>query len=129
MKNIKKLDILLIGFYLILSIGGAVYFMVDGLQVHSGMAEVVISVENKEYERLSLPVAQKKEIIIETTLGRNVIIVEGENVYMQSSDCDDQICVRRGKISKAKEMIVCLPNEVLVEIIGREKREVDQIAQ
>lgn len=129
MKNIKKLDILLIGFYLILSIGGAVYFMVDGLQVHSGMTEVVVSVENKEYERLSLPVAQKKEIIIETRLGRNVIIVEGENVYMQSSDCDDQICVRQGKISKAKEMIVCLPNEVLVEIIGREKREVDQIAQ
>lgn len=129
MKKIKKLDIFLIGFYLVLSIAAAIYFAVDGLQVHEGKTEVVIAVENSEYARFNLPVAEKKEIIIDTELGHNIVFIEGERVSMHSSDCDDQICVHQGEISRPKEMIVCLPNEVLVQIIGSEKREVDQIAQ
>lgn len=129
MKKIKKLDIILISLYLILSIAGAIYFTIDGIKSHSDSVEVLISVENQSYERFKLPVAQRKEVVIETALGRNIIIIEGNEVIMQSSDCDDQICVHQGKISEAKEMIVCLPNEVLVEVIGSAKREVDQIAQ
>jgi hypothetical protein len=125
----KKLDMILIALYLCISIGAAIYFTVDGLKVHEGKTEAVISVQNEEYERVQLPVAEKREIVIETDLGHNVIEIEGDMVWMHSSDCDDQICVHQGQIHKPKEMIVCLPNELLIEIKGAEKPVVDQIAQ
>lgn len=125
----KKLDVLLIGFYLILSIGAAIYFTVDGLTVHEGGTEVVISVQNKVYERITLPVAERREIRIDTELGHNIIEIEGDKVHMHTSDCDNQICVNQGEISKPKEMIVCLPNELLIEIKGTQKTKIDQIAR
>jgi len=129
MKNIKKLDIILISIYLLISVGAAIYFTVDGLNVHEGAMEVIISVENQEYERFTLPVPQNKEIVIETERGRNVLVVEGDHIDMLESDCNDQICVHQGEISTPNEMIVCLPNQVVIEIKGKTKIEVDQIAQ
>jgi hypothetical protein len=37
---------------------------------------------------------------------------------MDYSDCKNQVCVNTGKISKAGETIVCLPNYVIVEIVS-----------
>ena len=53
---------------------------------------------------------------------------------MKYSDCKNQICVNTGKISRAGEIIVCLPNYVIVEIIGSgegggENEDVDAIAK
>ncbi len=129
MKNIKKLDILLISIYLLISVGAAIYFTIDGLNVHEGAIEVIISVENQEYDRFTLPVPKMKEIVIETERGRNVLVVEGDHIDMLASDCNDQICVHQGEISTPNEMIVCLPNQVVIEIKGKKKIEVDQIAQ
>lgn len=125
----KKLDILLIGLYLCLSIAAAIYFTIDGLKVHDGEQEVVISVQNEEYKRIPLPTDKKIQIIIETDLGRNLVEIEGNRVWMNSADCDDQLCVHQKEITHSKEMIVCLPNEVLIEIKGKDKVTVDQIAQ
>lgn len=128
-KNIKKLDIVLIMVYLVISISGAIYFTIDGLSVHSGKKEVVISVKNEEYMRVELPVDGQKEVAIDTDLGHNIVIMDGNSVRVEYSDCKDQICVHQGEISAPKEMIVCLPNKLVVEIVGVEKQEVDQIAK
>ena len=37
---------------------------------------------------------------------------------MTSSSCKNQVCVQTGAISQTKDVIVCLPNRILVEIIG-----------
>ena len=37
---------------------------------------------------------------------------------MDYSNCKNQICVNTGEISDKGETIVCLPNYVIVEIIG-----------
>jgi hypothetical protein len=128
-NKLKKLDVILIIIYLAISITGAVYFTVEGLTVHTGAKEVVISVNNAEYDRVALPVDTKREIVIETDFGHNTLVIEGDQVYMEHSDCNDQICVHQGEISAPKEMIVCLPNRLVIEIKGVEKQEVDQIAK
>lgn len=46
----------------------------------------------------------------------NTVTVNGGAVYMQWAACKNQICVHTGKISKAGESIICLPNRVIVEI-------------
>lgn len=125
----KRLDTILIIIYLLISITGAVYFMVDGLKVHDGGLELVVSVNNKEYERIQLPTSKRQVLDIQTELGHNRIIIEGDHIHMEEADCNDQICVHTGEINQAKEMIVCLPNKVVVEIKGRKKTKIDQIAQ
>ena len=48
----------------------------------------------------------------------NIVSIKDNKVYMKYSDCRNQVCVHTGEISLAGEMIVCLPNYVIVEIIG-----------
>ncbi|MGN0796302.1 MAG: NusG domain II-containing protein [Christensenellales bacterium] len=53
------------------------------------------------------------------------VTVSDKKAYVSYSDCTGQDCVMAGKISKAGEMITCLPNKVVVKITG--KGEVDVV--
>lgn len=46
----------------------------------------------------------------------NLIEVDGEQIRIKEANCGDQVCVRRGWISKSGETIVCLPHKLVVEI-------------
>ncbi|WP_179395866.1 NusG domain II-containing protein [Lacticaseibacillus absianus] len=46
----------------------------------------------------------------------NEIVTTGAQIQITEADCSDQVCVRRGKISKPGETIVCLPHKLLIEI-------------
>ena len=48
----------------------------------------------------------------------NHITIKDGTVAMTSSSCKNQVCVQTGAISQTKDVIVCLPNKILVEIIG-----------
>ncbi len=51
--------------------------------------------------------------------GTNKLIISDGEAYIAEADCPDKICVHSGKIAFTGERIVCLPNKVLVEIIGK----------
>ncbi len=59
-----------------------------------------------------------KSIIINNTVNteHNTVIIKDGKVYMDHSDCKNQICVNTDKIEKKGESIICLPNKVTVEI-------------
>ena len=48
--------------------------------------------------------------------GSNTLTIEDGHAYMSDATCPDQLCVHMGKKSQNGETIVCLPNEVIVEI-------------
>ena len=53
--------------------------------------------------------------------GTNLLVIEGGAAYMKSADCPDKTCVTiGGRISRAGERIVCLPNSLIIEIRGGE---------
>ena len=52
----------------------------------------------------------------EVHIKTNKIIIKDGCVFVESSSCKNQICVKHKKISKRGESIVCLPNKVTVEI-------------
>ena len=64
------------------------------------------------------PLGEDKEIDISRYGHENIVIIEDNTVYMDYSNCKNQICVHTGEISDKGEIIVCLPNYVIVEIIG-----------
>ena len=69
----------------------------------------------------------KKEQEIKINDTNHLIIKDGQ-ADMIEADCPDQICVEHISISKNKETIVCLPNKVIVEIVGGEDAEIDAVA-
>lgn len=79
--------------------------------------EFTFSLSEKQRIDLSDLVAQSK--------GKNVICIEDGMVYMEYADCPDQICVKHKAISKNGEMIVCLPNDVILRVENTTKNTID----
>lgn len=52
-------------------------------------------------------------------LSHNRITIQNGKVYMEDADCPDKSCINQGAITHTGETIACLPNRVIVEIIGK----------
>lgn len=87
------------------------------------LRKVIISVDGENYKVFELKEETDEKIRIEENGGVNEIYIKGEDVYMHDTNCTDRICIRQGKISKAGESIVCLPNRVFIEIKGEKESE------
>lgn len=74
-------------------------------------------------ERVKLTDETDREIDLD---GHNVIVLAGKTARMESADCHDQVCVRTGTLTRAGQVAVCLPNRVILKIVG-EMSEIDAI--
>lgn len=52
--------------------------------------------------------------------GTNELVISGGSAEVHEASCPDGLCVNMGKIHYNGESIICLPNKVVVEIIGGE---------
>lgn len=85
-------------------------------------AFAVIRVGNEVYR--SVPLDEYGSVTIDQGDGRiNVVTIGPEGVFMESSSCKNQLCVRQGVVNlqNAEELalgrwIICLPNGVSVEL-------------
>ncbi len=57
----------------------------------------------------------------------NTIKIEDHSAFFFFSDCPNNDCVRLGKLNKAGDIAVCLPNGVTLQIVGATP-EIDAIA-
>ena len=48
----------------------------------------------------------------------NTVLVEPGRICISEASCPDQVCVHQGWIDDASEPIVCLPNQVIIQITG-----------
>ena len=78
---------------------------------------------NALVERVALTDATDRTIDLD---GHNVIVLSGKSARMESADCRDQVCVRTGTLTRAGQVAVCLPNRVVLKIVG-ETGEIDAI--
>lgn len=79
-------------------------------------AYVTITVNKEQLGRYSL--SEDRVIPIGDS---NRCRIEGGRVRMEWADCPDQICVHHVPLDQAGGVIVCLPNQVLVEVTGGEE--------
>lgn len=78
--------------------------------------EVAIEVDGSLYRVVSL--TQDQQIAVPGPLGTTLVIVQDHAVSVKSSPCRAKICVRTGEISAMGQLIVCVPNKVVIRIIG-----------
>ena len=50
--------------------------------------------------------------------GFNTVQVKDGEIWVSEASCPDQVCVDQGKISDGTVPIVCLPNKLVIEIVG-----------
>lgn len=58
--------------------------------------------------------------------GHNTVVLSGKTARIAAADCHDQVCVRTGVLTRAGQAAVCLPNRVVVKLVG-ETSEIDAI--
>ncbi|MFO7887810.1 MAG: NusG domain II-containing protein [Eubacteriales bacterium] len=79
---------------------------------------VEIKVDGEEHSKYVLDNNIDKEIEVITDKGYNIIHIQNGKVLVKESDCNNQLCVRKGVIEEPGEIIVCLPHKVVVQITG-----------
>ena len=57
--------------------------------------------------------------------GTNLLVIEDGQARVVYASCPDGLCINQGEISMSGERIVCLPNRVMVEIVGASGAEVE----
>lgn len=114
-KTLKR-DILSIGLCLLLA--GTAFLCVFLFRKEGTVVRITVDKEEVGVYDLSLD----REINLD---GHNTVVIEGGKVRMESADCPDRLCVKKGEISYAGQSIVCLPNKTVVEISGEPKDSVD----
>ena len=116
----KKNDWILVAVILLLA--GIGFLVYTNLGKHNA-GFVKVTVDGELFGTYSLK--REQEIKINDT---NYLMIKDGQADMIEADCPDQICVDHIAISKNKETIVCLPNKVIVEIVGGEDGEIDVVA-
>ena len=125
-KIIRKADIVL--FIVLLAFGFAMLFFTIRAASSPG-DQVVINVDGTEYGRY--PLDRDRVIEIQNGDRLNIVTIKDSGVSMSYSTCKNQICVHEGEVTAPGQLIVCLPNYVIVEIEGGEGSDeaLDAIAQ
>lgn len=112
--KIKKRDIIFLG---ILAAVATALFLWFLLEYRDKGRMVEITVNGEPYGSYSLD--EEQEIPIETEGSiTNVLVIKDEKADMTRADCPDKLCVHQTAVSNAGETIVCLPNKVVVTVIG-----------
>lgn len=87
-------------------------------KAEGGIARITLDgkiIEEIDLNRLTEP----KTVVVEGEGGlTNTIIAEKGSIRVEHADCPDQVCVRQGAISNGTVPIVCLPNHLIIEIVG-----------
>lgn len=122
-KKKRLLDLLLIGGVLILAAVLLLVFVLNrrGEADPSGGACAVVRIDGEEAARYPM----SKNGSFPLNGGTNTLVIENGYAWMTDSECPDKICEHMGKIHMNGQLIVCLPNGVIVTVEGGEDSGVD----
>ncbi|MCX7883047.1 MAG: NusG domain II-containing protein [Brevinematales bacterium] len=87
---------------------------------------VEIRIEGRRYR---YPLGDDRVMVWQSTHGKGKIEIKKGKVRMLESDCPDHICVKKGWIFRKGDAIICMPNHVVVEILGETKGEWDGVTE
>lgn len=120
---IKKNDIILVIVIMVLCLGCVLLLQ---LTKKEG-SKVVVTVDGEVYATYDLD--ENKSFTVKGENGEiNTFQIKDEKVDMIDASCPDKLCVKQNPIHYNHETIVCLPNKVVIEVIGSDESDVDMIA-
>ncbi len=115
MQHLKLGDLFVIVFAAI----GVIFL---SLTIWTGAAaeRAIIRSGGKIFQEVSLSTDQ--QISVPGHLGVSVISIVNHRARISTDPSPRQYCVRQGWLQQAGEIALCLPNQVSVELVGRDKK-------
>ena len=80
---------------------------------------VQVNFQGKTYGNFSL--FQDKKISLMGKEGESIIEIKDGRARFKSAPCKNQYCVQQGWIHFTGQMLICIPNEISIEILGKSK--------
>lgn len=75
------------------------------------------------------PLNEAQTVQIDGIGGTNLLVIADGRASVTEADCPDALCVNMGQIHRAGQSIICLPHQVVVEVVdGSDENGVDLIA-
>lgn len=127
----NKSDKVFIAIVLLFSI--MIYFFSDYIfkAITSDNLQAVVYVNDAEYGRF--PMTENQEVVIPGALGDVVVEIKNNKVRIQTETSPLHICSLQGWVDRAYVSLICLPNNVIVQIEnatqGATEPEVDSVTQ
>lgn len=122
-KQFGKTDRWFLGILAVVLITGCLFFYTAA---GNEGAVAVVTIAGEYYGTYSLKEDRIIEIRQEDVVTNVLEIRDGKADVIQA-ECPDHLCVHQRAISKENETIVCLPNQVVIEIQGAKKAEFDSM--
>ena len=112
-----KCDKYLIVLILVMSISSMFY--IKNIATGQDDKYIVVEVNGSEYKKVTFDSDDKiKYLDINTKYGYNKLEIQNGEVRVIDASCPDKLDVKQGFIKDVGEVIVCLPNRMVVEIKG-----------
>jgi len=86
---------------------------------------VVVTVNQKETIRLPLDQDQKTQV--KGPIGLTEIEVKNGHARIIRSPCKNKVCIKSGYIRYADRLAACIPNRVVIRIVGKSHRGIDAV--
>lgn len=107
----RQKDILLLAF--LLAAGVALASLIYIGQEEGTMVEVRVAGEVLHRYPLDRDL---DKVIMGRSGGTNHLRIEAGEAWLEDASCPDGLCVHMGKISRVGQSIICLPNQVVIEV-------------
>jgi hypothetical protein len=96
-------------------VGAALVLLLNGGMGSTGAA-VRITGEGG-FEEV-VPIGNATEVEVEGPLGKTLVEVAGGEARVISSPCPHHLCVKAGAVRRSGAAVVCVPNKVVVAVVG-----------
>jgi hypothetical protein len=93
----------------------------------SSSATAVVFIGDRQVMEISMQTDSLYHL--QGVLGPADIEVADGHVHMLRSTCPHQTCMKMGWISQPKEVVVCIPNRILIRIEGKSENDLDGVTQ
>ena len=115
----KKTKVVRVGDIVVfIVLGASALFMIwaGAAGTPKALADVEIAVSGQVVH--STPLGQNFRFEAHGPLGKTVVVCQDGYVWVEDSCCPNKLCVKTGKVRTPGQVIVCVPNEVVVRIVG-----------
>ena len=86
---------------------------------------VVIEVDHKEVKRL--PLSENQIVHVTGPIGETEVEIKDGKARVLKSPCSKKLCIKSGYIQYADRFAACLPNRVVVRVLGKAHRGIDAV--
>ena len=109
----KAADLVLVGGLLV--VAAVLFFALSRWSAHGGAVEVQVDGATVATLRLDTDTTY---VIDGVNGGRNTLVIADGKATVTEATCPDGVCERHRAIDRAGQRIICLPNKVIVRVVG-----------